>query len=120
MVMPECSDGVKDMFPVNAWDLAGIIKRCQSTYGVTPRPHWIVEQFGGKNIATASNIIFRCVRVCACVWECVFASVCGRLHAYIFRYLRVWVLVDVCVCICGWICVTVCGRVHACMCVYMS
>ncbi|XP_072040241.1 lysosomal Pro-X carboxypeptidase-like [Amphiura filiformis] len=58
MVMPYCSDGVQDMFPVVKWDEAKEAAQCQKTWQVTPRPQWINLQFGGKDIQAASNIIF--------------------------------------------------------------
>jgi len=59
MVMPVCSDGVNDMFESKPWNLTQIIADCHKRWNVSPRPHWIVEQYGGKNICAASNIIFR-------------------------------------------------------------
>lgn len=59
MVMPSCSNGVTDLFENNPWDFEAFTKSCQKKWGVTPRPNWILEQFGGKNIRAASNIIFR-------------------------------------------------------------
>lgn len=58
MVMPSCSNGVTDLFENNPWDFEAFTKSCQKKWGVTPRPNWILEQFGGKNIRAASNIIF--------------------------------------------------------------
>ena len=59
MVMPVCSDGVNDMFESKPWNLTQIIADCHKRWNVSPRPHWIVEQYGGKNISAASDIIFR-------------------------------------------------------------
>ena len=59
MVMPVCSDGVNDMFESKPWNLTQIIADCHKRWNVSPRPHWIVEQYGGRNISAASNIIFR-------------------------------------------------------------
>ena len=59
MVMPQCSDGVGDMFEFHPWNLTDVAAECRRKWNVDPRPRWIVEQFGGKNISAASNIIFR-------------------------------------------------------------
>lgn len=58
MVMPSCSNGVTDMFEASPWDFDDFRVVCQQRWGVTPRPNWIQEQFGGRNITAASNIIF--------------------------------------------------------------
>jgi len=59
MVMPTCSDGITDMFESDPWNLTQLTAECRKKWNVVPRPRWIVEQYGGKNISTASNIIFR-------------------------------------------------------------
>ena len=59
MVMPSCSDGVDDMFERSPWIYDDYVKGCRARWGVTPRPDWILEEYGGKNITAASNIIFR-------------------------------------------------------------
>ena len=59
MVMPYCSDGVSDMFPVVPWDFDVYSAECQKQWKATPRAQWIPLQFGAKNITAASNIIFR-------------------------------------------------------------
>jgi lysosomal Pro-X carboxypeptidase len=59
MVMPMCSDGVQDMFEAKVWNLSEIDQYCRRSWNVTTEPTWIVEQYGGKNIMSASNIIFR-------------------------------------------------------------
>ncbi|XP_019634121.1 PREDICTED: lysosomal Pro-X carboxypeptidase-like [Branchiostoma belcheri] len=58
MTMPSCSDGVHDMFFPEPWNLTAYMAQCKSAWKVTPRPYWILQQFGGKNITAASNIIF--------------------------------------------------------------
>jgi len=58
MVMPFCSNGIDDFFEAQSWNLTSITQSCQSTYGVTPRPRWIETQYGGKDLAGSSNIIF--------------------------------------------------------------
>ena len=59
MVMPMCADGVNDMFYPMPWDYDAFAAGCQATWGVKPRPDWIKQQFGGKNITASSNIYFR-------------------------------------------------------------
>lgn len=58
MVMPVCSDGVNDMFPVTKWDFKVYSQECQTTLGVTPLQHWAEAMYGGKNIKAHSNIVF--------------------------------------------------------------
>lgn len=59
MVMPTCSNGKDDMFEPVEWNFDDYSKQCQKQWSVTPRPMWPIIQYGGKNITTASNIIFR-------------------------------------------------------------
>ena len=59
MVMPMCSDGVNDMFEPAAWNLTQYADKCREKWGVLPRPNWVIEQYGGKDLSAASNIIFR-------------------------------------------------------------
>merc|ERR1719310_2259339 len=40
-------DGVHDMFWPSPMNMSAINSHCQSTLGVTPRPQWIGEEFGG-------------------------------------------------------------------------
>ncbi len=61
MVMPMCSDGELDMFEPAQWNLTQYSADCEKRWGVIPRPDWIITQYGGLNISTASNIIFRFV-----------------------------------------------------------
>lgn len=58
MVMPFCADGVDDMFYPMPWDYDAQVAACKAQWNVTPRPNWIVSQFGGKNITASSNIFF--------------------------------------------------------------
>jgi hypothetical protein len=47
------------MFPPRVWDLDNLTAYCTATYGVTPRPNWLLTEFGAGNISSsASNIIF--------------------------------------------------------------
>ena len=59
MVMPTCSNGVDDMFEPDPWNFTTFAAECYKRWKVVPRPRWIVEEYGGKNISAASNIIFR-------------------------------------------------------------
>ena len=58
MVMPVCSNGVTDMFEVMPWDLNQYSQMCKKTYGVSSEGEKAIILFGGRNISTASNIIF--------------------------------------------------------------
>ncbi|KAL5704267.1 lysosomal Pro-Xaa carboxypeptidase [Ranunculus cassubicifolius] len=64
MVMPIGYRKNETMFDGDyPFDLDAFIRRCQSKFGVTPRPHWITTEYGGYNITLvlkkfASNIIF--------------------------------------------------------------
>jgi dipeptidyl-peptidase-2 len=50
---------VTDMFPPHNWSQADLDSYCKHTFGVTPRPHWISQQYGTQNInASATRIIF--------------------------------------------------------------
>ena len=51
------------MFEPAPWDFDAYSKSCQKQWSVTPRPRWPITQYGGKNITTATNIIFRYVLV---------------------------------------------------------
>ena len=63
MIMPMCSDGVHDMFPVNPWNITAYGEMCLANYGVKIQPYTIEAQYGGKDISEHSNIIFRSVCV---------------------------------------------------------
>lgn len=62
MVMPMCSDGVKDMLYPNPWNFTAYVEGCKEEFGVTPQPYLIETVYGGKNISSHSNIIFRSVQ----------------------------------------------------------
>ena len=49
---------VDDMLWVSPWDPAGSVEFCRSYREVEARPYWATQQWGGKDISTASNIIF--------------------------------------------------------------
>lgn len=60
MVMPICSEDDEDnMFEPSPWDLNSYDQECEKQNKVKPRPYFIVKEYGGKHIETASNIIFR-------------------------------------------------------------
>lgn len=60
MVMPFCYDGTNDMFEPAPWDLAAFTKECQAAWGekVVPQSNLANSLYGGRNLASASNIIF--------------------------------------------------------------
>ena len=60
MVMPFCYDGTNDMFEPAPWDLDTYTKECQEAWGPagTPQPALANSLYGGRNLASASNIVF--------------------------------------------------------------
>ncbi|KAF8038148.1 hypothetical protein BT93_B0876 [Corymbia citriodora subsp. variegata] len=51
------------MFQANPFNLTNFIEKCNSSYGVVPRPHWITTYYGGQDIKRVlsrfgSNILF--------------------------------------------------------------
>ncbi|XP_060903022.1 lysosomal Pro-X carboxypeptidase [Labrus mixtus] len=58
MVMPMCTDGVQDMFEPEEWNFQAFSDECNVIFGVRPRADWADIVYGGKNIASHSNIIF--------------------------------------------------------------
>lgn len=56
--MPECSDGVDDMFPPHPWDAKKFAKRCLQRFGVSPDPERLRVLYGGSDISSVSNLIF--------------------------------------------------------------
>ncbi|XP_068174272.1 lysosomal Pro-X carboxypeptidase isoform X1 [Antennarius striatus] len=58
MVMPMCTDGVHDMFEFEEWNFQAFSDECNSIFGVRPRSEWVGTVYGGKDIASHSNIIF--------------------------------------------------------------
>lgn len=59
MVMPQCTDGVQDMFEPMAWNFQAYSDECYALFGVRPREDWADTVYGGRNISSHSNIIFR-------------------------------------------------------------
>ena len=58
MVLPVCSDGVKDMFEPNPWNFTKYSEGCKQKYGVSSEKVKALWLFGGEHIKSASNIIF--------------------------------------------------------------
>jgi len=60
MVMPLCYDGTNDMFEPSPWDLAMYTKECQDTWGpsVVPQPTLADNLYGGRDLDSATNIVF--------------------------------------------------------------
>ncbi|XP_071862941.1 lysosomal Pro-X carboxypeptidase [Bombus fervidus] len=58
MVMPICSDGINDMFKPRSWNLDSYTKDCMKQYSVKPLPNLVCEQYGCKDLSTATNIVF--------------------------------------------------------------
>lgn len=58
MVMPMCTDGVHDMFEPEEWNFQAFSDGCSAMFGVRPRAEWAGVVYGGKDIASHSNIIF--------------------------------------------------------------
>ena len=46
-------------FPPSQWNMSKVIEDCEQTYNITPKPSWVETLYGGKNITSASNIVFR-------------------------------------------------------------
>lgn len=59
MVMPMCSNGIKDIFEKNPWNFDEYTKQCVKMFDVQPKVDIIEKTYGGKNLNSASNIIFR-------------------------------------------------------------
>lgn len=48
MVMPMSSNVSNSMFEASEWDLPAFVKSCQDQFGVTPRPNWVLTEYGGR------------------------------------------------------------------------
>ncbi|RZC42264.1 lysosomal Pro-X carboxypeptidase, partial [Asbolus verrucosus] len=58
MIMPMCSDD-NDMFENNAWDFNKYAQECYKKWGIQQlRADLPILEFGGKDIGSASNIVF--------------------------------------------------------------
>nr|XP_027201070.1 lysosomal Pro-X carboxypeptidase-like [Dermatophagoides pteronyssinus] len=59
MVLPECSNGVDDMFEPEKWTFDEFSAGCRQKYGINSDRYKALIMFGGKHIShTATNIIF--------------------------------------------------------------
>ncbi|SPP82232.1 lysosomal Pro-X carboxypeptidase [Drosophila guanche] len=58
MVMPFCSNGTDTMFRPSNWNFKEFSDKCYKDYRLTPKPYDIILRYGGRNIETATNIIF--------------------------------------------------------------
>ncbi|XP_008307030.1 lysosomal Pro-X carboxypeptidase [Cynoglossus semilaevis] len=58
MAMPMCTDGVQDMFEAEDWNFQAFSDECNAMFGVRPRADWAGVVYGGKDLASHSNIIF--------------------------------------------------------------
>jgi lysosomal Pro-X carboxypeptidase len=59
MVMPICSDGHNDMFEVEVWNFVKYSETCYKKWKVWPDEKRALRMYGGKDISTATNIVFR-------------------------------------------------------------
>lgn len=57
--MPMCTDGVQDMFEPEEWNFQAFSDECKAMFGIRPRADWAGTVYGGKEISSHSNIIFR-------------------------------------------------------------
>lgn len=53
-----CTASETDMFWKEDWDPQKEIEKCWDNYGVETRPFWPLQQWGGEQIQSASNIVF--------------------------------------------------------------
>ena len=58
MFMPFAKDGKADMFWEESWDPEAASAACRSQWGVEPRRFWAQQEWGGRDITSASNIVF--------------------------------------------------------------
>ncbi|XP_048773111.2 lysosomal Pro-X carboxypeptidase-like isoform X2 [Ostrea edulis] len=58
MVAPSCSNGKTDMFEKSDWNFKSYSEGCLETWKVKPDIDWLETQYWGKNLSSASNIIF--------------------------------------------------------------
>jgi len=58
MLMPMSRDGQRDIFWPQPWDREAFGQWCQETWGQVPDDDFGRREFGGKNLAGASNIVF--------------------------------------------------------------
>ncbi|XP_012527279.1 lysosomal Pro-X carboxypeptidase [Monomorium pharaonis] len=58
MVMPNCPDGVNDMFEPEKWSLTDYNNTCFKKYSVSSQPYQICQQYGCEDFTSATNIVF--------------------------------------------------------------
>jgi len=58
MFQPMSRDGVLDSFFPQPWNMTASFEDCQQQWSVTPRPYWATISYGGRDIASASNIVW--------------------------------------------------------------
>ncbi|PSN38937.1 Lysosomal Pro-X carboxypeptidase [Blattella germanica] len=58
MVMPMCSDGHNDMFEPQVWNFAKYSEACYKKWKVRADDKRAILMYGGKDISTATNIVF--------------------------------------------------------------
>ena len=58
MVLPVCANGIHDVFEEQPWNITKFSNDCQAKYQRPSEPLKGTWMFGGKDIQTASNIIF--------------------------------------------------------------
>ena len=87
--MPMCSDGVTDMFELLPWDYEEYKKGCLVRYQVPPQPSLVQLMYGGKNISSHSNIVFRSVQH-PCSWPVLFTPTIVPLPFYSNGLLDPW------------------------------
>lgn len=60
MIMPLCTNGGEDdIFEANPWNFESYADYCEAQYDFRPNVDDVEKQYGGKNLDTASNIVFR-------------------------------------------------------------
>lgn len=60
MIMPFCANGGEDdLFEPYPWDFESYAQYCEDKYGIKPTTDLVEKIYGGKNLKSASNIIFR-------------------------------------------------------------
>lgn len=62
-VLPQGQNGLpNDILYSSPWSLSSFVQECQAQFGSTPRPDWILNQFGGINatrdFSATTNIVF--------------------------------------------------------------
>jgi len=55
--MPIGSNGTSDMFLPQPFDLNVFDEYCHNTWGVIPRPNWVIDYYGGNPISSGPNFV---------------------------------------------------------------